>query len=162
MVKSMKTMHVRKSLPATPSTPVLGGFPLGSVESRVAARLLLISLRAEQAESDAAEFGNLNSFELAVSDGHSGLERVWLIRLARIAEERAEIFGYALPRAEEIRHCREVTQIANELAEWCLPEIAFSNPAEANRFRAMAEAILRSKTSKSPTGGAPEHGLQAE
>jgi len=150
MAKSLKTSQNRASLPATSFGPGLGDFALGSLESRAAARALLVSQTTEQLESEAAEFGKLSPFELAVSEGHSGEVRLWAIRLARMAEEKSEIFGTSLPTPEKIRHAREVASVADELTDGRLLELSCSNPAEGKRLRDLAEEKLRAETSNPP------------
>jgi hypothetical protein len=150
MAKSLKTSQNRTSLPATLSGPGPGYFAIGSLKSRAAARALLISQTTEQLESEAVELGNLNAFELAVSEGHSGGERLWAIRLARIAEGKSEIFGTSLPTPEKIRRDREVARVADELSGGRLHELSFSNPAEAKRFRDLAEEKLRTELLSPP------------
>jgi len=150
MAKSLKTTQNRTSLPATSFGPGPGDFALGSLESRAAARALLVSRTTEQLESEAAEFGKLSPFELAVSEGHSGELRLWAIRLARMAEEKSEIFGTSLPSPEKIRRDREVARVADELSGGRLHELSFSNPAEAKRFRDLAEEKLRTELLSPP------------
>jgi hypothetical protein len=139
MTKMLKTRQNRTFLPATSFRSRPGDFALGSPKSRAAARALLVSQTTEQLECEADELGNLSAFELAVGEGHSGGVRLWAIRLARMAEEKAKIFGFSLPTPEQFRHAREIARLADELADGRLLELSSSNPAEAKRLRALAE-----------------------
>jgi len=142
MAKLLKTRRNRASLPATQFGPRPGDFPIGSLESRAAARALLVGQTIEPFAREMAELGNLTPFELAVGEGYSGLKRVCAVRFARMAEEKAKVFGHPLLAPEQIRHAREVARVADELAGGRLFELSFSNPVEAKRWRALAEEEL--------------------
>ena len=136
-------------LPATYFGPRPGDFALGSLESRAAARALVSHQTTEQLESEEIELANLTPFELAVTDGYTGLLKVWMYNLALLAEEKAEIYGFSLPSPAEIRHRREVARVADELSGGRLSELSSSDPDKAKEWRNMAEEKLRNNGPKS-------------
>lgn len=144
MCNRLKTHCILCFEPATIPGPKPGDFPVGSLQSRAAARAILAGYAERQRMDENAELANLNPFEQAMSqDGETPLERIWLVRLARLAEERAKVYGLSLPTPEYLRHAQDVARVADQLAGGLLYEISWSNPAEAKRLRDLAEEELR-------------------
>jgi len=145
----MKNQRNRAPLPATYFGPRPGDFALGSLESRAAARALVSHQTTEQLESEEIELANLTPFELAVTDGYTGLLKVWMYNLALLAEEKAEIYGFSLPTPAEARHSLAVARLADELSGGRLLELLSSDPDKAAEWRNMAEEKLRKSAPKS-------------
>jgi hypothetical protein len=144
MAKRLKTERNRTALPATVSGINPGNFKIGSRESRAAARALLDDQATRQREMEATELANLTPFEEAISEGESGLARSIMIGFARIAEVRAEVFGFSLPTPEEIRYLRDISRVADEIAGGKFAEICRSGDgAEEKRLRRLAADQLR-------------------
>ena len=149
MANRLDLQHYLGPVPATVLAPKPGDFPVGSIQSRAAARALVANHAAEQAQDLAAEFGNLTPYEAATIEGveEPGVARVAL-HMARVAEERAEIWGTRLGTPEEIRHLKKVAKLAGEITGMTLSQrVCLSNAdsIEWNRIRALAEDVLRGK-----------------
>jgi len=145
----MKTQQVRYFDFATVPGPKPGDFPVGSVQSRAAARAILEGYAEAQCKEVQAELANLNPFEQAVCEmSEDPLVQVQLYHLACIAEERAAVYGTQLLTPEQARHAREVTRLADELAGGRLSELSVSNPDEEKRWRALAEENLKNTRPK--------------
>jgi len=135
MPKSLTTQPGRYLHPATASGPRPGDFPVGSLKSRAAARALLANRKAEQLGREAAEFGELNEFELAYCEGFGGGARRQAIQVARVLQASAETWGPLLETPEEIRRSRAVGKIFGELTGGRMP----SDGMEEKRLRDLAE-----------------------
>jgi hypothetical protein len=117
---------------------------VGSRESRAAARALLDNQAARQHEMEAIELANLTPFEEALCEGETGISRSIMIGFAKIAEARAEAFGFCLPTPEVIRYKKEVARVADEIAGGKFAEICRSGDgAEEKRLRLLAADQLR-------------------
>lgn len=153
MANTLNLQHYLGPVPATVLAPKPGDFPVGSIQSRAAARALVANHAAEQAQDLAAEFGNLTPYEAASIEGveEPGVARIAL-HMARVAEERAEIFGIRLETPEEIRHLNKVAKLVDEMTGMTLSEkVCLSNAdsIEWNRIRALAEDVLQGKRAMS-------------
>lgn len=142
MVNRLKLLLNVGPVPATVLGPKPGDFPVGSIRSRAAARAVLANHAAEQAQDKAAEFGNLTPYEAAIIEGTEPEVARVLLQLARVADERAEIYGTSLKTPEEIRHLKKVAKLADELTGG---HISLSDLAEENRVRALAEDVVLGK-----------------
>jgi hypothetical protein len=151
MANRLKLQHNLGPVPATVLGPKPGDFPVGSVLSRAAARGLLANHAAEQAQDDATEFANLTLHEIAIAQDVDPNVARWVIRLARSAEERAEVFGMPLETNEKIRHLEEVAKLAGEISGGHYSHMIMSNPDEAKRIRQLAEEKLKVQSCSSPT-----------
>jgi hypothetical protein len=79
---------------AAASGPRPGDFPLGSVESRAAARFAVSGFPNEQAAKEVSEFGTLSPEEEALVEGTvDSLTRRYLILLYRHALKVDEVYG---------------------------------------------------------------------
>jgi hypothetical protein len=107
----------------------MASFPVGSIQSRAAARTMLVNYAAEQRQEESAEFANLTPYEIAVAEGEDPEIVPTLIRLARTVEERARVFRFSLETPEEIRHLKRVAKLANEITEGKYREISLADPA---------------------------------
>jgi hypothetical protein len=143
MAKRLKTDRNRTALPATVSGLNPGNFGIGSRESRAAARALLDDQAARQREKEAAELANLTPFEEALCEGETGLARSIMIGFAKIAEARAEAFGFSLPTPEQIRYLRDISRVADEIAGGSLLKSASGDGVEEKRLRRLAAEQLR-------------------
>lgn len=151
MSNRLNLQHILGPVSATVLGPKPGDFPVGSILSRAAARGLLANHAAEQAQDEAAEFANLTLHEIAMAQGADPNVARWMIRLVRIAEERAEVFGMPLKTTEKIRHLEEVAKLACEISGGQYSHMIMSNPDEAKRIRQLAEDKLKVQRCSSPT-----------
>lgn len=143
MTKWRHLSEKRRSLPATVSGPRPGDFPLGSLESRAAARASII-------EGDSTgDPTKLTPLELAFSEHEDPGVGQCMLELARTVIQRAEIFGLTLPSVEEIRHANAVVRVANELCDGQFSQICNSNRGEEKRLRQLAEEKLQVRESSS-------------
>jgi hypothetical protein len=88
------------------SGPKPWDFPVGSVQSRAAARAVVIALAEQMRNEIEAEFGKDSPQVLLVmKDLKSALARSYVVRLLRVAREKAKIyeFDFTLPPVEEVR-----------------------------------------------------------
>jgi hypothetical protein len=101
----------RDFVPAANSGPKPWDFALGSIKSRAAARAILAADADAQIKSGVEQLGKLTSTEEAlIEDLPNDNVKILMIRLFRIAQERARVFGQSLPvpTPEELRHGRSV------------------------------------------------------
>jgi hypothetical protein len=145
MANRLKLNQISTSLPATVSGSGVCDFPVGSVKSRAAVRGLLDSRAAEVRQAEAAELGTLTAYEEAMAQGVDPESVLWTVRLARIAEERARIYGTKLLTPEEIRHAKKIAKIADEITGGRFNEICNSDAQEEKRIRALAEEKLKGR-----------------
>src|SRR5689334_5269893 len=105
MRDGLKTNRNPNGLSATIPGPKPGDFETGSVQSRAAARAMVADYEEQRSHED-RELENLTEFEIAITEDVPNLQvRVWMIRLLRVAEERAKVYeqDLPLPSPEEIR-----------------------------------------------------------
>jgi hypothetical protein len=92
--------------------PRSGDFPLGSLESRAAARVAQLALDMETQRQLAALFRNLTPLEQAyieiVDDPGAQAVALYFVRNAIIPKH--QLFGWPLPTPEEVRHKRQVSE----------------------------------------------------
>ncbi len=153
MTNGLQTKHSRNAVAATVSGAKPGDFPVGSVQSRAAARALLANHAAEQAQEESAEFANLTPYEIAIAEGEEPEVARQLVALARFVEERAKIFGFSLETPEEIRHVKRVAKLANKIAEGQYLEIMLCDPCEGKRIRDLAEEQLKAESPRQQEQG---------
>ena len=115
--------------------PRPGNFPLGSMESRAAARAVNLAEELESQRREAHLRASLTPFQKAFLEGRE-LNSAWLIA-TRAIEEKSRIFGWALPTADEIRHKRRV---ADEMKKIKRAEPTLNE----NEIRQKAEERLKS------------------
>jgi hypothetical protein len=113
MCKCHKTIPGSFFVSTTYHGPKPGDFPVGSLESRAAARAIVEGYAEEQRNEEEAEIANFTPSEQAViqamlEDVESPGVRTWMIRLFRVAQERARIYeqDLILPTPDEIRRRR--------------------------------------------------------
>ncbi|MGA8233038.1 MAG: hypothetical protein WB795_16310 [Candidatus Acidiferrales bacterium] len=107
------------------------------------------------ANQEVVDRGSLNSFELASAEDENGQINGTSLGLARIAQERAETFGFELPTPDGMRHNRMVAQAIDELTDGCGLELSLSDPAKWHRFKELPEGKLRKlKVQMQPAAGA--------
>jgi hypothetical protein len=151
MANRLKLNQDPNSIPATVSDARPGDFPVGSTQSRAAARALLANQAAEQTQDESVELANLTPCEIAISEGEDPEIVPTLIRLARTVEERARVFGFSLETPEEIRHLKRVAKLANEMTDGQFLQISLAEPREGKRVRDLAEEKFRVESCSSPT-----------
>ena len=126
-----------------------GDFPIGSVESRAAARALVSGLADEQDRSAMDQLGELNEIERALIDDDKldPLARSYVVRLYRAALEREQVYGMSLPRltAEGIRHTHAVRQEIDRMTGGQSYFLATYDKPEWNRLQEIAEQNLKNK-----------------
>jgi hypothetical protein len=154
MNKRVKSSRDNVQSTATDSGPRPGDYPAGSIESRAAARALLEN-RAGQLASEEME---LTPFEEATAEDEQNPEvRKILIDLARLAEERAAVFGHELPTPEWVRYRRLVTQVANELSDGRCSKVQISDGREWSQWMRLAQEKLRERGICPPETPAPRY-----
>jgi len=129
-----------------------GDFPVGSVESRAAARAILIALAEEQREQEEAALVSLTPSEQAsiraeIEDVDKPLVRLWMIYFFRMWRERAKVYemDFPLRTPEVIRHNRAVFKEIDRMTGGNGSSLQSSDPAEWNRLKAIVEEELRAK-----------------
>ena len=103
---------------AAASGPRPGDFPLGSVESRAAARFAVSGFPNEQAAKEVCEFGTLSPEEEALVEGTvDSLTRRYVILLHRHALKVAKLYGFppCTLTPAEIRQNREIAAARESL-----------------------------------------------
>ncbi len=145
MANLLKLQRNLEPVPATVLGPKPGDFPVGSIQSRAAARALLANHAAEQAQDRAAELVGLSPYVRAMIEDVDPEIVHTLIGYARHAEELAEMFGSRLETPEEIRHLKKVANLANEMTEGQLLHFGLADPSEESRIRQLAEDVLQGK-----------------
>jgi hypothetical protein len=145
MANDLKTKQSWNAVPATLPGVKPGDFPIGSIQSRAAARTVLANHAAEKAQDEAIDLADLTPYERAIAEGEDPELIPTLIALARTVELRAQVFGLPLDEPEKIRHNKRVAKLANELSDGSYGEIITSNPSEAKRFRDLAEEQLKAE-----------------
>jgi hypothetical protein len=149
MRNRMKTHLVRDFVPATGPGPNPADLPVGSLQSRAAARAMVANFVEEERRQEEAELANLTSFERAVveaviEDVDRPLVRIIMIQLFRAAQERARVYeqDLHLPTPEEIRHQRAVAKEIHRMTGGTGSTLQTSNPEEWYRLKAIAEERL--------------------
>jgi hypothetical protein len=148
MRNRLKTDRGHTIVPATYRGPLPGDFPVGSIQSRAAARAVLTAYRKEQREVEEAEVANLSPPEQALIEGvESPQVRSWMIRLLRHAQEIEIIYGKASPwpTAEEIRHNRAVFKEIDRMTGGEAASLHRGDSAKWNRMCAKAAENLCSR-----------------
>lgn len=123
--------------------PRPGDFPLGSMESRAAARAALLALDIEAQEQLAALCGNLTPLEQAFCEiGDNPRSKAGMLMIVNVMIQKSQLFGFPLPTPEEVRHrwriSQEVDKIEQERA--ARGDTAF---LDEKSVREMAEERLR-------------------
>jgi hypothetical protein len=95
------------------------------------------------ANCEVIDRAGLNPFELASAEDENGQINCTSLGLARVAQARAETFGFELPTPDEISHNRMVAQAIDELTDGCGLELNLSDPAKWHRVKELLEGKLR-------------------
>ena len=87
------------------SGPKPWDFPVGSIQSRAAARAFADACRERERSDIEAEFGKGSLGILLMMEGLGSLARNYIVRLLRVARVRANIYecNFTLPTVEKIR-----------------------------------------------------------
>jgi hypothetical protein len=126
-----------------------GDFPLGSIQSRAAARALIAA--TENQQHNLAKLGNLTDDEqVAIEVVDNPRVAELMVRLIRVAGERAVVYGKPLnfPTPEAIRHRRAIIKEINRMTGGQALSLEMRDHVEWNRLTAVAEENLRSKGKK--------------
>jgi hypothetical protein len=149
--KAAKVQRGGYSFPAEHIRPRPGDFPVGSLESRAAARALHAFYAEEQRNTEAALLECLPPVAKSVIDDcNNPAVRIWMLRLLRVAVEREKVYGMKLPwpTPEEHRHTRAVNREIDRMTDGQAFSLQMNNPAEWRRLKAIAEENLRTKAKK--------------
>lgn len=123
-----------------------GDFPVGSVQSRAAARALVSSIADERNRNWIATLGQLTEVERALSEGLDPVAQYCMVGLYRAALVREQCYEMPLPTLtpEQIRHSRAVQ---NEVERMRAGKIGYidTSDSELKRLRLIAEENLRTK-----------------
>lgn len=123
-----------------------GDFPVGSVQSRAAARALVSGTADERNRNAIADLGQLSEIEQALVEDErlDPLAQSLVIRLYRAAREREEIYAMPLPplTPEGIRHTDAVDKEIDAMTGGQSYFLKAYNKQEWNRLRAIAELNL--------------------
>jgi hypothetical protein len=128
--------------------PKPGDFPVGSVQSRAAARAVIAAYAKEQRKMEADILGNLTPIQQAtIEDAESPAVQIWMLRMYRVIEERAKVYDQPLPMVtpEEIRHRLAVFKEIDQMTGGNALSIEMNNSIEWNQLKAVAEENLRAK-----------------
>ena len=129
--------------------PRLGMFPLGSIESRAAARAFNLAAELERQRTETALRATLTSFQRTFVENSGCGFSYGVLLMANMMEQKSRLFGWALPTAEELRYRHRVAQ---EMAK-----IRKAQPTlNDNTIRQMAEEILKTETPRSGLGHVDE------
>jgi hypothetical protein len=132
----------------TYSGPKPGDFPVGSSQSRAAARAMVASDAEQRRVMEEDILANLSPLEQALIEANEihGVQ-VWIIRLFRGAQERAKIYGKPLPffTPEEIRHNLAIHKEIDRLTGGEAGSLKMSDSTKWNRLKAIAEENLRAQ-----------------
>jgi hypothetical protein len=148
MRKRLKSQHDNNFVPATYQGPWPGDFPIGSVQSRAAARAILNAHAEELRKEEDINLAKLNpSGQAMIEDVDDPGVRKWIILLLLAAQESEKAYGMPLPwpTPEKIRHNRAVFKEVNRMTGGRASSIHMNNSIEWNRLRAVAEENLRGK-----------------
>jgi hypothetical protein len=152
MRKRLKSQRGSNFVPATYRGPMPGDYPVGSVESRAAARAILMACAEEQREQEEAALVDLTPSEQAsiraeIEDVDKPLVRIWMIYFFRMSRERAKVYEMDLPlhTPEEIRHNRAVFKEIDRMTGGQASSLRDGDHAEWNRWKAIVEEELRAK-----------------
>lgn len=152
MRKRLKSQRRYSFVPATYRGPWPGDFPVGSVESRAAARAIFNAYAEELRKEEEAQLANLTPSEQAslraeIEDVERPLVRIWMIYFFRMGLERAKVYEMDLPlwTPEEIRHNRAVIKEIDRMTGGGGSALRDSDHAEWNRLKAFVSEKLRAK-----------------
>jgi len=148
MSNRLKEKKGRSSFVETYLGPKPSDFPVGSLQSRAAARAVLAAYKEEQREVEEAELVNLHPSALAFIEGvESPGVRSWTICLCRAAQETEKLYEKALPwpTAEVIRHNRAVFKEIGRMIGGEALSLLIRDSVEWNRWKAIAEENLGAK-----------------
>ena len=152
MRNRLKTDRARNFVPATYRGPMPGDFPVGSIQSRAAARAVLIAYAEKQREEEETCLANLTPVERAhiqavVKIVDEPPVRIWMIRLFHVGLETAKVYGKPLVSGtlEQIRHGRAVVKEIDRITAGEATSIRNRDGVKWNRLKAIAEQNLRAK-----------------
>jgi hypothetical protein len=130
------------------SGPKPGDFPIGSPQSRAAARAMVARDAEQQRDMEEDLLANLTPVEQAMIEVvESRGVRILMIRLIRAAQERAKLYGNPFPSLtpEEIRHNRAVYKEIDRMTGGEASSLEMSDSIKWNRLKVVAEENLRAK-----------------
>jgi len=120
-------------------------FPVGSVQSRAAARALIEGSTLQQSEELASALANLSPLELAISEAAEEPEvKFLMVRFVReVMVPKYEIYGIPLPTPQELRQARELSSVMAEIVAEDPEAVRMSDET----LRELAESKLQNKKS---------------
>jgi hypothetical protein len=147
MSDRLKMHRDRYFVPATFMGPRPSDFPVGSVQSRAAARAIVVAHAEEQREEDEAELAKLSpaaQANIINQNIENPLLRRWMINFALLAENREKVFERETPffTVERNRHDQEVAEGVDRLAGGKGSSLRNGDHREWNRLRVIAEKNL--------------------
>jgi hypothetical protein len=148
MRKCTKPRPARNFVPATIPGVRPGDFPVGSLQSRAAARAMLAGGAEEQCEIEPDELGDRTPiYEALIEDVDNRSVRIYTARFLRAARIREKAYETVLPwrTPEEIRHNRAVFKEIDRLTGGEAASLRNGDSAKWNRLKAIAEGNLRIK-----------------
>jgi hypothetical protein len=138
-------------IPTKVTGPKPGDYPLGSIESRAAARATIAASLEECRKDEEALLALLPqsaqaSARAMIEEEDNPRVRILVIRLVRVALERAIVYGQPcpLPTPEELRHNRAVRKEIEGMIDGSIFS-AQNDSVRWNKLKAIAEANLRAK-----------------
>jgi hypothetical protein len=146
MANRFKTNGEHHFDPATFLGPKPGDYPVGSLQSRAAARAMVASYAEQKRRIQEDWLGNLTPVERALIEGQEPGVQIWMVRLYRNAQHRSKVYGTTLPRftPAQIRHNRAVNEEIQQMISGSL--FSAQNDSDRwNKLKAIAEANLRAK-----------------
>jgi hypothetical protein len=139
-------------VPATYLGAKPGDFPVGSLQSRAAARAILTAYAEAQRAEEDAQLADLTpseqlSIRALMEDVDEPRVRILMIRLYRVARETAKVYEQNLPLVtpEQIRHKRAIFKEIDRMTGGRASSLHMSNSIEWNRLQAIAEENLHAK-----------------
>ena len=134
--------------PAKYRGPKPGDFPVGSVQSRSAARAIVESFKEEARETEAKILAFLPpGAEVLIEDCDDPLVRICTLRLILGAQEHLKEYGQTLcaPVLEKIGHRQAIHEEIDRMTGGQSSSIQKNNAAEWHRLEGIAEENLRAK-----------------
>jgi len=147
MSNRLKADRDRYFVPATYLGPKRRDFPVGSLQSRAAARASIAAHAEKQRQEEEAELGNLTPFEQEVVEDPNPRVRYWKIRFLRHAQEIEKVYERPLPwlTLEEFRHNRAVFKEIDRMTGGQAKSLYSGDSTKWNRVRVIAEENLRAE-----------------
>ena len=148
---SSRSESQRRRLVVSTSIPGIkpGDYPVGSLQSRAAARAILEAYAEEDRREKETVLSNLTPYEEESLKGDPNTPRVQaiMIRLLRVAQNRAKVYGTKSPFStiKELRDLKALKAEIDRQSGGRGIEIESNDGVEWIRLKAIAEKNLRAK-----------------